>query len=81
MSAPDSDVELAQRRMEARNKSEFELADVLRNTIANAGYEVVDVENGFELIEKAAFITLAYARSSSSALKVKAQFYLRAANL
>jgi hypothetical protein len=62
MSAPDSVVELAQRRMEARTKKEFALADVLRNTIASAGYEVVDVENGFELIEKAAFITLAYAR-------------------
>lgn len=62
MIAPDSVVELAQRRMAARTKKEFALADVLRNTIANAGYEVVDVENGFELIEKAAFITLAYAR-------------------
>ena len=48
MSAPDSVVELAHRRMAARNKKEFELADVLRNTIAK---------------------------------KVKAQFYLHAANL
>ncbi|MBF8252329.1 MAG: hypothetical protein HW379_671 [Actinobacteria bacterium] len=62
MSASDSVIELAQRRMEARTKKEFALADVLRNSIANAGYEVVDVDNGFELIEKAAFITLAYAR-------------------
>jgi hypothetical protein len=48
--------------MEARTKKDFALADELRNTIASAGYEVVDVESGFELIEKAAFITLAYAR-------------------
>ena len=62
MSAPDSVVELAQRRMAARAQKDFALADVLRNTIANAGYEVADVAEGFELIEKAAFITLAYAR-------------------
>jgi len=62
MSAPDSVVELAQKRMAARATRDFSLADELRNTIAHAGYEVVDVENGFELIKKAAFITLAYAR-------------------
>ena len=62
MSAPDSVVELAQKRMAARATRDFALADELRNTIANAGYEVVDVENGFELIKKAAFITLPYAR-------------------
>ena len=62
MSAPDSVVELAQRRMAARAQKDYALADVLRISIANAGYEVLDAAEGFELIEKAAFITLAYAR-------------------
>lgn len=62
MNAPDSVMELAKRRMAARTEKDFALADVLRNSIAQAGYEVVDVAEGFELIEKAAFITLAYAR-------------------
>ena len=62
MSAPDSVVELAQRRMAARAQKDFALADVLRNSIANSGYEIVDAAEGFELIEKSAFITLAYAR-------------------
>ena len=62
MSAPDSVVELAQRRMAARAQKDYALAEVLRISIANAGYEVLDAAEGFELIEKAAFITLAYAR-------------------
>lgn len=61
MSAPDDVVALAQERLAARADKNFKLADTLRNTIANLGYEVVDVESGFELVEKAAFITLAYA--------------------
>lgn len=61
MSAPDDVVALAHERLAARADKNFKLADTLRNTIANLGYEVVDVESGFELLEKAAFITLAYA--------------------
>ena len=62
MSAPDFVIELANARMAARAEKDWALADTLRTTIANSGYEVVDVADGFELIEKAAFITLAYAR-------------------
>mgnify|MGYP000944123975 FL=1 len=62
MSAPDFVLELANARMAARADKDWALADTLRTTIANSGYEVVDVADGFELIEKAAFITLAFAR-------------------
>ena len=62
MSAPDSVLALAQERMSARGAKDFALADSLRNKIAALGYEVVDVADGFELIAKAAFITLAFAR-------------------
>ena len=62
MSAPDFVLELANARMAARADKDWALADTLRTTIANSGYEVVDVPDGFELIEKAAFITLAFAR-------------------
>ena len=62
MSAPDFVFELANARMAARADKDWALADTLRTTIVNLGYEVVDVPDGFELIEKAAFITLAFAR-------------------
>ena len=62
MSAPDSVIELANARIEAREMRDFSLADKLRNKIAQAGYEVVDIAEGYELREKAAFITLAFAR-------------------
>lgn len=62
MSAPDFVIELANARMAARADKNWALADTLRTTIANSGYEVVDVPDGFELIEKSAFITLAFAR-------------------
>ena len=62
MSAPESVVALARHRMDARVVKDFALADTLREEIAKSGYEVVDVEESFELIPKAAFITLAYAR-------------------
>ena len=62
MSAPASVIELANARIQAREAKDFSLADRLRNLIAQAGFEVVDVANGYELREKAAFITLAFAR-------------------
>ena len=62
MSAPESVVALARHRRDARTVKNFALADTLREEIAKSGYEVVDVEESFELIPKAAFITLAYAR-------------------
>ena len=66
MNAPESVVALAQTRMDARAVKDFALADTLRDEIAKSGYEVVDVEESFELIPKAAFITLAYARDIRS---------------
>ncbi|CAB4807179.1 unannotated protein [freshwater metagenome] len=62
MSTPDFVIELANARIAARTDKDFALADSLRNKIAQAGYEVIDVVDGFELREKAAFITLAFAR-------------------
>jgi hypothetical protein len=62
MSAPASVIELANARIQAREAKDFSLADRLRNLIAQAGFEVVDVAEGYELREKAAFITLAFAR-------------------
>lgn len=62
MSAPESVVELADARTKAREAQDFQLADRLRNLITQAGFEVVDVADGYELREKAAFITLAFAR-------------------
>lgn len=62
MSAPASVIELANARIQAREAKDFSLADRLRNLIAQAGFEVVDVAQGYELREKAAFITLAFAR-------------------
>ena len=62
MSAPESVIALAEARMAARADKNFALADTLRTSIANLGFEVIDVTGGFELVEKAAFITLAFAR-------------------
>lgn len=62
MSAPESVIALAEERMAARADKDFALADTLRTSIANLGFEVVDVAGGFELVEKPAFITLAFAR-------------------
>lgn len=62
MSAPESVIALAHARMDARAAKNFALADILRNKIAQAGFEVVDIAEGFELHTKAAFITLAFAR-------------------
>lgn len=62
MSAPDSVIALAEERMAARADKDFALADTLRTSIANLGFEVIDIAGGFELVEKPAFITLAFAR-------------------
>jgi cysteinyl-tRNA synthetase len=55
MSIPDEVIAFAEARLVARDKKDFALADTLRITIANAGYEVVDVAGGFELIANAGF--------------------------
>ena len=52
MSAPENLHELGRARQTARADKNFALADQLRDQIAQAGYEIVDVVGGFELHEK-----------------------------
>ena len=52
MSAPEDLHELGRARQAARADKNFALADQLRDQIAQAGYEIVDVTDGFELHEK-----------------------------
>lgn len=52
MSAPENLYELARARQAARADKNFALADQLRDQIAQAGYEIVDVVDGFELHAK-----------------------------
>jgi cysteinyl-tRNA synthetase len=48
--APGEVVELAQARLEARRARDFVEADRLRKEIAGAGWDVRDVETGYELV-------------------------------
>nr|MBA2476463.1 hypothetical protein [Actinomycetota bacterium] len=50
--APAAVRALAERRLEARSTREFEAADRLRAEIEAAGWEVRDVEAGFELVPR-----------------------------
>ena len=52
MSAPESLHELGRARQAARADKNFALADQLRDQIAQAGYEIIDVVGGFELHAK-----------------------------
>jgi len=52
VSAPESVHELGRARQAARADKNFALADQIRDQIAQAGYEIVDVATGFELHEK-----------------------------
>ena len=52
MSAPESLHELGRARQAARADKNFALADQLRDQVAQAGYEIVDVVGGFELHAK-----------------------------
>ena len=52
MSAPENLHEIGRARQAARADKNFALADQLRDQIAQAGYEIVDVVGGFELHEK-----------------------------
>lgn len=52
MSAPENLHELGRARQAARADKNFALADQLRDQIAQAGYEIVDVIGGFELHAK-----------------------------
>jgi cysteinyl-tRNA synthetase len=50
--APAEVVELAERRRRARAEGDFDAADRLRESIAAAGWEVRDVEDGFRLVPR-----------------------------
>ena len=50
--APAGVVELAERRRQVRAEGDFDEADRLRNEIAAAGWEVRDVEDGFQLVPR-----------------------------
>jgi hypothetical protein len=52
VSAPENLYELGRARQAARADKNFALADQLRDQIAQAGYEIVDVVDGFELHAK-----------------------------
>ena len=52
MSAPENLYVLGRARQAARAEKNFALADQLRDQIAQAGYEIVDVVDGFELHAK-----------------------------
>ena len=51
-SAPESLVALAEKRQEARANGDFDDADRLRSEIEDQGWEVRDVDSGFELVPK-----------------------------
>ena len=55
MSAPEVVVELARARMAARAAKDWALADQLRAQIAEHGFEVLDVPDGFEFKLKSPF--------------------------
>lgn len=59
MSASEKLYELGRARQAARADKNFALADQLRDQIAQEGYEIVDVADGFELHEKSLVITVA----------------------
>jgi cysteinyl-tRNA synthetase len=50
--APPDLVELAERRREARERRSFDEADRLRSEIEARGWEIRDVESGFQLVPK-----------------------------
>ena len=62
MSVPDSIRQLAQERLDARAARDFAKADALRQEILQAGYEVLDVADGFDFRVKAPYITHPFPR-------------------
>ena len=66
MSVPDSIRQLAQERLDARAARDFAKADALRQEILQAGYEVLDVADGFDFRVKAPYITYPFPRDIRS---------------
>jgi cysteinyl-tRNA synthetase len=52
MPAPADVIQLAERRLQARARSEFGESDALRAEIEAAGWEVRDVEDGYRLVPR-----------------------------
>ncbi len=66
MNAPDFVVELAKARLKARVAKDFVASDKLRSEINQAGYEVLDVADGYELREKTPYATFQSIRQLKS---------------
>jgi hypothetical protein len=62
MNVPDSIRQLAQERLDARAARDFAKADALRQEILQAGFEVLDVADGFDFRIKAPYITYPFPR-------------------
>lgn len=58
--APQEIVDLAQKRKIAKLEKNYELSDQIRDEIANLGWLVKDIPDGFELIPKPPFTQLAH---------------------
>lgn len=58
MSVPELVIELGRARVQARADKNFALADQIRDQIAAAGYEIIDVAGGIEFREKSLVTTL-----------------------
>ncbi|MCX6438149.1 MAG: hypothetical protein NTZ06_05850 [Actinobacteria bacterium] len=66
MNVPDSIRQLAQERLDARAARDFAKADALRQEILQAGYEVLDVADGFDFRVKAPYMTYLFPRDIRS---------------
>ena len=66
MSVPDLVTALADARLEARAAKDWARSDQLRDQIAAAGFEVVDIAGSYELKAKKPYINLAYPRDIRS---------------
>jgi len=66
MNVPDSIRQLAQERLDARAARDFAKADALRQEILQAGFEVLDVADGFDFRIKEPYITYPFPRDIRS---------------
>lgn len=69
MTAPDAIWELGQERQAARAAKDFILADRLRDEIASAGWDVIDVAGAFELHKRIKYILAQSLRLMEPALE------------
>ncbi len=69
MTAPDEIWKLGQERQAARAAKNFALADRLRDEIADAGWDVIDIANTFELHKRIKYILAPTIRSMKPVLE------------